>query len=225
MGAIADVFKVLFDPVPVFERVREKPRFLMPFLVLVAVQVVIGLVNMPYLQAGIRAAMAGRELPPNAPDPSSFAFLGLIAIPIILVLLFLLSALILWVLVSIFGGEGKFTTLLSVTTYASVPAVILLSIIGSVVLRLKGVDTMTSPQDLQPALGLDLLMPGAKGFVGAVLKAINPFSIWGLVLSAIGISVTHQLPRSTGYTVATISFTIGVLIGAALASLGSGMGG
>ena len=225
MGAIADLFKVLFDPVPVFERVREKTPFLLPFLALAVVQIVVGIVNMPYLKAGIRASMAGREMPAGAPDPANFAFIGIIAVPIVIILLFLVSTLILWVLVSIFGGEGKFGTLLSVTVYASVPAVILLSIIGSVVLRLKGVDAMASPADLQPALGLDLLAPAAKGFTGALLKAINPFSIWGMVLTAIGVSVTHKLPRSTGYTIAMISFALGVLIGAALASMGQGMGG
>lgn len=220
MGALVDLVKVLFEPGAVFERVREKPRFLLPFLGLAVVQLIIGVINLPYLQAGMRAAMAGRELPAGAPDPSKFAFIGVVAVPIVLVLLFLLSALILWILVSIFGGEGKFATLLSVSVYASVPAVVLLSIIGSVVLRMKGVEAMASPADMQPALGLDLLAPGAKGFVGGLLKAINPFSIWGLVLTAIGVSVTHKLPTSAGYTIGTISFAIGAVIGALLAGLG-----
>ena len=222
MSAFLDVFRVLVEPTPVFERVREKPRFLAPYVVLAAVQLVIGVINLPYLKAGITASMAGRDIPAGSPDPANFAFIGVVAVPIVLVIVFLLSALILWVLVSIFGGEGKFATLLSVTTYASVPAVILLSIIGSVVLRLKGVEAMTSPQDLQPALGLDLLAPSVTGFLGAVLKAINPFSIWGLVLTAIGIAVTHQLPRNTSYTVATISFVIGTVLAGVFAGMGGG---
>jgi len=220
MSAFADVFKVLVEPAPVFERVREKPRFLAPFLVLATVQIILGLINLPFLKAGITASMAGREMPAGSPDPANFAIIGVAAVPIFLVLIFLLSALILWVLVSIFGGEGKFATLLSVTTYASVPPVILLSIIGSAVLRLKGIEAMSSPQDLQPALGLDLLAPSVQGFLGAVLKAINPFSLWGLVLTAIGVSVTHNLAKSTGYTVATISFVIGTLIAGVFAGLG-----
>ena len=222
MSAFADVFRVLVEPTPVFERVREKPRFFAPYAVLAVVQLALGVVNLPYLKAGITASMAGRQVPAGGPDPANFAFIGVIAVPIVLILVFLLSALILWVLVSIFGGEGKFGTLLSVTTYASVPAVVLLSIIGSIVLRLKGVEAMTSPQDLQPALGLDLLAPSVTGFLGAVLKAINPFSIWGLVLTAIGVSVTHQLPRNTSYTVATIAFVIGTLIAGVFAGMGGG---
>ena len=89
---------------------------------------------------------------------------------------------------------------------------ILLAIVGAAVLQMKGVGQISSPQDLQPALGLDLLAPGATGFALSALKAINPFGIWGLVLTAIGVSTTHRLSKGTGYAVATIAFLVGVLI-------------
>jgi hypothetical protein len=133
--------------------------------------------------------------------------------------------LLLWVLVSLFGSEGKFGMLLSVTVYASIPSVILLGIVGAIVLHMKGTGDITSQQDLQPALGLDLFVPGAKGFMGAVLKSINPFSIWGLVLTAIGVSTTHRLSKGTGYAIATIVFVIGVLIAAGFAGMFGGRAG
>ena len=55
--------------------------------------------------------------------------------------------------------------------------------------------------------------------MGAVLKAINPFSIWGLVLTAIGVSTTQRASKSTGYTVAVIAFVIGLLIAGAFGAL------
>ena len=222
-SALLDVFKVLYEPTAVFERVRERPRFLVPFLVLCAIQVVIYFVNLPFLKAGMAAQMAGR--PAGGPDPSQFLFIGAFFIPIGIGIALLIGALLLWVLVSVFGGEGKFGTLLSVATYASVPSIVLLGIVGTLVLQIQGVGQITSPQDMQPALGLDLLAPNAKGFVGAALKAVNPFGIWGLVLTAIGVSTTHRLSKNTGYTVATISFLIGVLIAGAFAALFAGRGG
>lgn len=224
MGAILDLVRVLFEPVPVFERVREKPRFLLPFLALALVQIVLGIVNMPFMQAAMRAQMAQAGAPAGGPDRSAFVWIGVIAAPITIGIFLLVAALILWILVSIFGGEGKFTTLLSMTLYTAVPSLVLMSVIGAIVLQLRGVETISSFLDMQPALGLDLLAPGARGFVGAVLKGINPFSIWGLVLTAIGVSVTHKLPKGTGYTIAIIAFLLGLLIGAGLASLGGGMG-
>jgi hypothetical protein len=61
--------------------------------------------------------------------------------------------------------------------------------------------------------------------MGAVLKGINPFSIWGLVLTAIGVSTTHRLSAGSGYVVATLSFVIGLLIAGAFGALFGGMGG
>src|SRR5207247_5575174 len=98
----------------------------------------------------------------------------------ILTCVFWISGCLLWVLVLLLGGESKFGALVSVALYGAVPSAILLSLVGTIVLHMKGTESMTSPQDMQPALGLDLLVPGAKGFIGAILKGINPFSIWGV---------------------------------------------
>jgi len=222
-SALADVFRVLFEPAAVFERVRARPRFFIPFLVICAIQIVLFFVNLPYIKAAVQAQAATR--PAGGPDPSKFVWLGAVFIPLGLGIAFLIGGLLLWVLVSVFGGEGKFGTLLSVSTYASVPSVILLGIVGAIVLHMKGVGDITSQQDLQPALGLDLLAPAARGFVGAVLKAINPFSIWGLVLTAIGIATTHRLSKGTGYAIATIAFLVGLVIAGAFAGLFAGRAG
>lgn len=219
-SAVLDVFKVLYEPTAVFERVRERPKFLLPFLVIAAVQLVLYFVNMPFIKAATQAQMAQAQVPAGGPDPTQFLWIGAVFIPIVFAIIYLINAFVLWVLVSITGGEGKFGTLLSVGTYASMPAVIILSIVGAVVLRLQGVGEITSQQDLQPALGLDLLVPSAKGFLGAVLKGINPLGIWALVLTAIGVSTTHRLSQGTGYMVATIAFVITLCVAGVFASFG-----
>jgi tetrahydromethanopterin S-methyltransferase subunit D len=43
-----------------------------------------------------------------------------------------------------------------------------------------------------------------------------------MVLTSIGVSVTHKLSKGTGYTIGTISFVVGSVIGALLAGLGGG---
>lgn len=221
-NAFLDVVKVLFEPGAVFERVRARPSFIAPYVVIMAVQIVLFFVNMSYLTVAIQNQMATQA--PGRPLPSGglLVAFGLGFLLIILTIVFLISGFLLWVLVSLFGGEGKFGTLLSVALYGAVPSAILLSIVGTIVLHMQGTANLTSPQDMQPALGLDLLAPGAKGFMAALLKGINPFSIWGVVLTGIGVSTTHRLSKGTGYTVAGLAFVIGLLIAASLASLGGG---
>lgn len=224
LTALLDLVKVLYEPEEVFGRVRERPRFLVPFLGLVAVQIVIGVINLPYLQVAIRAQMAAAATPPpsGGPDPSSFAVIGLLFVPLGIAIALALGAFVLWVLVSLMGGDARYGTLLSVTTYASVPTVVLLAIVGTIVLRMQGIGEITGPADMQPSLGLDLLI-SAGGFLGAVLKGINPFSLWGLVLMAIGLTVTHRLPKGSAYTIATVSLLVGLLIAGAFGAM-SGRG-
>lgn len=221
-SAWLDVVKVLFEPGAVFERVRARASLLAPYVTIMVVQIILFFVNLPYLKVAIQNQIAtqapGRPLPPAG----ALVGIGLFFLLLILTVVFLISGFLLWVLVSLFGGEAKFGTLLSVALYGGVPSAILLSIAGTIVLHLQGPGGLTSPQDMQPALGLDLLAPGAKGFMAAVLKGINPFSIWAVVLTAIGVSTTHRLSKGTGYTVSILAFVIALLIGGSLASLGGG---
>ena len=223
MNAVLDLVKVLYEPGAVFERLREKPSFWRPFIAICVVQLVLGVLQLPYTKAAMAAQFA--QMPARAgggaPDPSKFATIGLLFVPIGLLLLFLISAALLWVLVSVFAGDAKFATLLSVATYVGITFV-LLSVAGLATLMLKGVQGITSPADLQPALGLDLLVPEAGRFTTALLKAFNPFSIWGVILTAIGIQTTHRTSKGTAYTVAAVAFVIGTLIGAGFAMLGPG---
>src|SRR5438128_5664085 len=155
MNAVLDLVKVVYDPGAVFERLREKPSFWRPFITICVVQLVLGVLQLPYTKAAMAAQFA--QMPARAgggaPDPSKFATIGLLFVPIGLLLLFLISAALLWVLVSVFAGDAKFATLLSVATYVGITFV-LLSVAGLATLMLKGVQGITSPADLQPALGL-----------------------------------------------------------------------
>ena len=224
MGAVLDLVKVLYEPGAVFARVGERPRFLAPFVGLAVVQMILAYLALPYAQAAMHAMVAQTPQGASAPDPAKFAILGVIFAPIGLLIGLLISTVLLWVLVSLVGGEAKFGTLLSIVTYAGATS-ILLGIAGVAVLMLKGVGAVTSPADLQPALGLDLLAPDAGRFLTAFLKAVNPFTIWGMILTAIGIQTALKSPKQAAYTAAIIAFLIGSLVAASFSLLGPGGAG
>ena len=220
MGAFLDLFRVLYEPGAVFGRVAEKPKFLAPFIGVAIIAIILGYLMLPYQQAAMASKMAeiAQQNPQAAENAKKFVGVGILFAPVVYGIILVIIASVLWVLVSIFGGEGKWVTLLSVTTYTSITA-LLLQAIGLVVLMMKGVDQVSSPTDLQPALGLNLLAPGTKGFLGAVLGGINPFGIWGMVLNAIGVQVTHKTTKGTAYTVAITAFVIFLLIAGVFAGL------
>src|SRR6267143_1278276 len=181
------------------------------------------LLNVLFEPTAVRMAQIIQQNPQAAAaiqNAQKFAFLGVVIAPIIFGIVLLLMGAVLWVLVSVLSGEGKFTTLLSLATYASVPG-ILLQIATIVVLMIKGVSAVTSPADLQPPLGLDLLAPGATGFVLACLAGINPFSLWGAFLTATGVAVTHQTSKGTAWTIAVIMLVFSVLLRAVFLGFGN----
>ncbi len=223
MDAVLDLVKVLYEPGAVFERVRERPRFLAPVLALIVVSVAVGLLALPYIKAALASTMAqaaaarGR----TPPDPGKFALIQVASSAIFLPLFLALAAGILWVAVSLFGEEAKYRLLLSVVTCTSVLYILQL-IAGLAVLTLRGVESVTSPADLQPAFGLDLLAPGTTGYVGGLLKGVNVFSVWGMVLNGIGITTTHRTSKGTGYGAAALAFVVTVLLVSVFALLQPG---
>ncbi len=223
MGAVLDLVRVLFEPTAVFERVREKPRFLAPFLALAVAIIVISVVQLPFTKAALSAQFSQMpNMPPEAAQRAlSFASIGIVFAPIVYCLILVINALLLWVLVSVVGGEAKFGTLLSVTTYSSI-SYILLTVVALVVLTMRGTEQVSGMEDLQPALGLDLLAPGSKGLTLALLRGINPFSLYGVFLTATGIAVTHKTSKGSAYSAAIVQLLITLLVTGALTGMRGG---
>src|ERR1043166_2507044 len=105
--------------------------------------------------------MAGQMARAAAQNPAAAAQIeGLTRImtgatPIFVLVFLVIVAGILWLLVTLLaGGDSKFRTLLSVATYTALPS-ILLQAATLIVLKMKGVESVTTPMDLQPPLGLN----------------------------------------------------------------------
>jgi hypothetical protein len=221
MDAVLDLLKVLYEPTAVFDRVREKPKFLAPYIALALAVVLITTLQLPYSKAAMVAQFAQRPnmTPDQVQTALKFASVGVVIAPLAYALILVISAFLLWVIVSLVGSEARFKTLLSVATYASI-AYVLLSAVGLIVLTMRGTSAIASQLDLQPALGLDLLAPDAKGFALALLRGVNPFSLYGLFLTATGIAVTHRTSKGAAYTAAVIQMLIGLTISGLLTVAG-----
>ncbi len=219
MRAVLDVFNVLHEPTAVFERLREKPRVLVPYLVIAVITVALAFAMRPVYEAAFSGIVA--NLPPEQAarvDPARQTLFIIAIAPINILVMLAIGAGLLWVLTSLTGGEARYKMLLSVLAHAWV-TFLLVSAVSAVIIFTRGVESVTSFQDARAAVGLDLLAPGARGFVGGFLNAINPFSVWGVWLTGVGIAVTHKVGRGTGIVVAAIAFLIGASLLALLQSL------
>jgi hypothetical protein len=227
MDAVWDLVRVLFEPTAVFERVRERPRIIAPLATILVLFLIIQILMMPYTrvvaEAAMQQAMQQRGVPADQMPPFSPAYLviGVIFGLVILLLILIVGTTVLWISASLFAGEGRFATLFSVTIYTSILFVIQ-QIVWMAIVKMRGTGAITSPDDLQPAIGLDLLLPEAKGFLAGLLKGVNPFAIYGYWLTAIGVSVTHRTSRGTGVTVAFLTFVVMLMLFAGLYAIRPG---
>ena len=216
MGALLDVFNVLHEPTAVFTRVKEKPRVLIPWLVVSALLMVVGVVMRPYQAAAMDALRA--SLPPEQAarmgSGGQSMLRVLIGTPIVVLLGLAIGSGLLWVGTSLTGAAGQYKTLFRVLAYSYITFVIY-SALTAVVLSIRGVGSITSIQDMRVPLGLDLLAPGAGLFLGTILNGINPIGIWGVWLCGTGVSVTHDVSRKAGIAVTAGAYLFALILQAA----------
>jgi hypothetical protein len=196
---VLDAFRVLWSPGALFERLRDRPRILMPMITIMILTLIIGLLSRPYVAASIVARA------PDAVDPGGTATGQAILVALGMPIIALQLAFFLWLTVNLTGTATRYPALLSVQTHVMI-VFILQWTAGLVLLMIRGVDGITAQTDLRPAFGLDLLMPPARGYLEAVLREVGVFAIWSVVLLGIGISKTHDASRKTGYVAAGAAF-------------------
>lgn len=213
------VIKAMFSPGDVYSALNPaKPPFWGAWLFVSIVFMVAQFLMSPFQLKVQRLGMeaAGRPVPENL---QMFMYVGLAATPIITLLMVCIGALILWVTVSLLGGESRFRQMMSINIFSWGPILVQQFVMWGV-LQSRGLDSVREAGDLRPALGLDLLLSGESGgFITALAAGINPFSIWCLVISAVGMQVMLKLDKGKAWAAAIVGFAVGLVAGAAIAGL------
>ena len=217
---IMRVLRVMFSPTEVFEEQREKPAWVLPWLIISVMLVAIGLVMAPYQERAMELAIAARG---GQAVPESARAIGkvtaMVGAPIFLLLAGLVSAFVMWVVLLATGAQVRFKGLFSVAIFASVMGVVQ-AVLTSVALRMRGgPESVTSLADMRVSLGLDLLLSSEStisGFLRGLLGGIGPISIWGLAITAIGVATLEKQPKGAAWTAATASFVVMLVVAALL---------
>ena len=213
-----DVVNVLHEPTAVFNRIRERPRILAPWIVLSVCMIVITLVMRPYQAAAFeafKATLTPEQAARMGNRGAQGGPWGLLFVPVFALIAIGIGSGLLWIGVSLTGTQARFKTLASVLAYTFITYG-LFSAVTVIVLAVRGKQAITGFADLRAPLGLDLLMPGAGLYLGTVLNGINPFSVWGVWLTGTGIATTTRtVTRGTAIVITAVAFLIGLLLVAA----------
>ena len=209
--------RVLFSPGAVFGEIQERPTFWRPFLVVCIVNAVLQFFLRPFQQriGQLMAERAGRPVP----EPSTIkAAIGVVLSPLGPLVLCAIVGGILYLLVSMFGGQTTYKKMLTVAIFTW-PITLIQQAASVAVLSVRGAGSISGPQDLMVQLGADLLLPADAQtgyFVRFLLAGIGPLPIWSLTITAVGLMVLGKTGKSQAWTAAVIFFVIALLLGSGL---------
>jgi hypothetical protein len=227
---------VFFEPKKTFEDVGRRPRWLIPMLLIILATVAftfmfgqqIGFDRFMRHEMETNTKMQERmaQAPPGQREQSmaiaskiaaGSAYGGaIIGIPVV----FLISAALILVGCSIASAGLKFKQIFAIVCYAGLP-IIIKHILAIVVMFLKNPDdyNLRNPLAFNPAAFLDPLT--TSKFVYTIGTAVDLFTIWSMILTAVGLSAVAGKRLSFGgaLVIVIVPWALLVLFGASMASM------
>lgn len=218
-GLWEDFIDVLYQPSAVFDR-RRDGQFGLALLVLVVIWAVLyfalrnGLGPITDVEISRQAAAMAEKNPAMSADDlasaksamEKFALFGaIIFIPIGV----LITGVLLWLFAKLFDAKVIFAAAMMIATYSLVPRLIEL-----VLSALQGLflppEAITSRYSVTLGIGR-FLSPDTNPLVLTLLGGIDVFTIWTLVLMAIGLSVVARVPMARAAGAAVAVWFVGLL--------------
>ncbi len=205
INAIAALTLVLVFPARTFERLRERPRWVLPVIFGIACALVSAIyaVRGGYMDPFIHS-MALRSGHPSEIIKSGFVggsvLMAVLGVPLII----LIETLFFRLAGRLMGGRARFGQVLSAVAHASVVS-------GVGALAMAGLMRITGSPTVGANLAV-LLDSGANAFVWSLARQIDLFSLWFFVLLGIAAGPVFELDRRQATKTGVLFAIIYVLI-------------
>lgn len=236
MGEFSRLTGVLFEPGKTFEDVAQRPVFWTPLILVILSGLVfsymlgqhIGWDRVVQQQMEMSPKQAQRMAQAPADQQESARQMQLKFAPITKYvgaivgppLLYLIFGAILFGIVRAMSAAVKFKQVFAIMCWAALPSVIQ-TVLKIVVMLLKKPDefNILNPLAFNPAAFMDYA--SSSKFLYVIAMSLDVFTIWGLILTAIGLKAAAGKTLSTGGAAfaVVLVWAIPVLFGASLASL------
>jgi hypothetical protein len=125
-----------------------------------------------------------------------FGFLGVISTPVVVLVTGLIIAGISYLVVSVISDTSSFKKFFTIYLYASIVSSIGL-LIGTALTRMKGVESIRSPEDAVASFGPALLLTPGHKILYPILSSFDVFYIWFYVLVGMGVAHVFHVSRRT----------------------------
>jgi len=227
MGFVARISGIFFEPRKVFNFLNSKPSWFFAFLLILLIGVVIAEITLPQnllLQKEIVSQSPRIASTPGVLDKMTEITTGkristvISEIIKVLIGLILLTSFVYFFCNIILGGDSSYKRVLSVVTYTSLVPTLGAILKTPLIIAKNSADIQTS---------LALLMPGGDftKIRYMLLGALEIFSIWQIILIALGVTVLYKFSMTKAFIATLIGWAILVFIGIGLGILGMSVSG
>jgi len=192
------------SPTQTFTKLSEKPKWLIPLIIVVIVSILLSLVamsktNWDEQRAKVREMLEKQNVPQERIDkimtsmnPKTGLIRGIIAVLIATPLGILIFTLILNLLIPVLGTACLFKKTFAVTTHSAlvrVPG----AIVKAILMFIKG------SSDISTSIMLFFPKMAHQGFVYGLFSRIDFFTIWELILVGLGLKVLFNISGKKSY--------------------------
>jgi hypothetical protein len=236
MSEVATLGNIFIEPGRTFEDLRRKPRFIMAIVLSVILVMIFSILFAQKLGDDRVRRFIAAEIEKNpqaaamSPDQKkqtidlqmTIASVVRYALPIFMVIIFVVGGLLYWLGAKAMGGEMSFTQALSVFVYSGLPPTIIVMVANIVVIFLKNMDDVDIAASQRGLINANLgfFFDGkAMPVLVTLLSVIDVFQIWGWFLAALGLKKVGKMSSASAWTIVLVLALIGVafrVVGAAM---------
>lgn len=218
-SSFSRVISVLTAPARTFAAIAERPTFVVPLLLLAVLGAVA--VNITFTKVDPQDFVRqmeeqGRDLPPNVDTSTILKFsrwAGTAGALLISPFTYVIVALLFWALLRMLGSDMDFKRSLAVTSHAFLPFG-LAALIGVPVALARdtiSLEEVQAGQFLQSNLGI-LAGEDTSQVVKALLSSVDVFSIWCIVLLAIGYRIVAKVSKGAAWGSVLAIWALGIVL-------------
>lgn len=225
---------IFFEPAETFSALRERPRFLVAGLIILALALIVTALLMQkvnfseFMIAQMEKNPQAAQMTPEQKEQAIGFWTGPIGkvmtyvMPVVgTVVIFAAGAGLYMLAVMLMGGKLSYKQALSVWVYSSFPPAILGGILAAVILFLKPaeeIDLNKSGAGLA-VTNLGALINPASNVLRAALSWFDLFTFFGMFLAAVGLRKVGKISSGSAWTIVIAMWFIGLVFSVARAAL------
>lgn len=228
-GLVGRMIRIFYAPCETFESLARQHSiadWLVPAVLGISVATIAAMLVLPFTvelrQEAIQQQMQSmsaveREAVEQYQTQDIMQASTLIGTPITLFISLLIFAALYLLLSKLLGGLLSYGQVLAIAAYAGLIA------IPQQIIKTLLISAKKTPM-VQMGLGLFLSEEALQSFSGRLLSLIDPFIIWSVVITGLGLSIVGQVDRSKAYAGVGVITLIWFSLVSALGSIGQSFG-